>query len=88
MKQPNPVLSQQPAMVAEYNQFIAKSGMSYNELSEALGVRYECLHNRRKAKQTVTKEALLAIKYVVAKREATHLVQRAEKTGSPLADIW
>lgn len=95
MKKPNPVLSQQPQMVAEYNQFIAKSGMTYNELSEALGVRYECIHNRKSAKQTVTKEALLAIKYVVAEREATRLVaksrviaDREENEADPLAGVF
>ena len=95
MKKPNPVLSQQPQMVAEYNQFIAKTGMTYNELTEALGVRYECINNRRKAKQTVTKEALLAIKYVVAEREATRLVaksrviaDREENEADPLAGVF
>ena len=95
MKKHNPVLSQQPQMVAQYNSCIAQSGMSYKELTEALGVRYECILNRKKAKQTVTKEALLAIKYVVAEREATRLVaksrviaDREENEADPLAGVF
>ena len=95
MKKPNPVLTQQPVMVPDSNLSIAQSGMTYNELSEALGVRYECIHNRKSAKQTVTKEALLAIKYVVAEREATRLVaksrviaDREESEADPLAGVF
>ena len=95
MKKHNPVLSQQPQMVAQYNSCIAQSGMSYKELTEALGVGYECILNRKKAKQTVTKEALLAIKYVVAEREATRLVaksrviaDREENEADPLAGVF
>jgi len=88
MKQPNPVLAKQPQMVAEYGTLIMRSGMSNNELTAALGVRYECLHNRKRGRQTVTQEALLALRYVVIEREADRLVTKARAVADPLEGIY
>ena len=89
MKQPNPVLAKQPEFIREYNTLVMRSGMSNNELTAALGVRYECLNGRRRGKQTVTQEALLALRYVVIEREADRLVSKDEKHAAvdPLADV-
>ena len=90
MKQPNPVLAKQPEMVREYNTLVVKSGMTNKELTVALGVRYECILGRRKGPpkgQTVTREALLALRYVVIEREADRLVTKARAGVDPLADI-
>ena len=92
MKQPNPILAKQPQMVREYNDLIRRSGMTNNELTAALGVRYECILGRKKGppkRQTVTQEALLALRYVVIEREADRLVSKAEKLAAvdPLADV-
>lgn len=90
MKQRNPVLDKQPEMVREYNLLLSRSGLSYKELTDALGVRYECILNRRKMKQTITTEALLALRMVVLGREADQLVARAKaQTGvDPLEGIY
>lgn len=90
MKQRNPVLDKQPEMVREYNLLLSRSGLSYKELTDALGVRYECLLGRRKGKQTITQEALLALRMVVLGREADQLVARAKaQTGvDPLEGIY
>lgn len=95
MKQPSKAHLNQPAMIAEYNQLLHKSCMSNKDLTEALGVRYECILGRRKGRQTITQEALLALRYVVAERDANRLVAKAralaerEEAGSvdPLADL-
>lgn len=94
MKQPNPVLAKQQEYAREYNALIAKSGLSYKELTDALGVRYECILGRRKLKQTITTEALLALRYVVIEREADRLVTKAragvdreEVENDPLAGV-
>lgn len=90
MKQRNPVLDKQQEMAREYNLLLSRSGLSYKELTEALGVRYECILNRRKMKQTITTEALLALRMVVLGREADQLVARAKaQTGvDPLEGIY
>ena len=69
---------------------LSRSGLSYKELTDALGVRYECILNRRKGKQTITQEALLALRMVVLGREADQLVARAKaQTGvDPLEGIY
>lgn len=90
MKQRNPVLDKQAEYAREYNLLIARSGLSYNELTEALGVRYECIHNRKRNKQTITTEALLALRMVVLGNEADRLVAKAKAaTGvDPLEGIY
>lgn len=90
MKQHNPVLDKQQEMAREYNLLLSRSGLSYKELTDALGVRYECILNRRKMKQTITTEALLALRMVVLGREADQLVARAKaQTGvDPLEGVY
>jgi len=90
MKKRNPVLDKQPEFIREYNLLLSRSGLSYKELTDALGVRYECLLGRRKGKQTITQEALLALRMVVLGREADQLVARAKaQTGvDPLEGVF
>lgn len=90
MKKRNPVLDKQHEYAREYNHLIVRSGLSYKELTDALGVRYECILGRRKLKQTITTEALLALRMVVLGREADQLVARAKaQTGvDPLEGIY
>lgn len=90
MKQRNPVLDKQREYIHEYGVLLSRSGLSYKELTDALGVRYECILNRRKGKQTITQEALLALRMVVLGREADQLVARAKaQTGvDPLEGIY
>lgn len=90
MKQYNPVLDKQPEFIREYNLLLNRSGLSYKELTDALGVRYECILGRRKGKQTITTEALLALRMVVLGNEADQLVARAKaQTGvDPLEGVF
>lgn len=90
MKQRNPVLDKQREYIHEYGVLIARSGLSYKELTDALGVRYECLNNRKRGRQTITTEALLALRMVVLGNEADRLVAKAKAaTGvDPLEGIY
>jgi hypothetical protein len=87
MKKPTPVKPRQPEMVAEYASLVIRSGMSNNHLVESLGVRYECILNRKKGKQTVTTEAILALKMVIAQRDANRLLALAPD-ADPLAGMF
>ena len=90
MKQRNPVLDKQPEFIREYNILLNRSGLSHKDLTDALGVRYECVLGRRKGKQTITTEALLALRMVVLGNEADRLVAKAKAaTGvDPLEGIY
>lgn len=71
MKQHQPTDKENIRRAKEYATLVAKTGMTYKELSAELDVGYECISNRANNKQRVTEEAMLAIRMVLVDIEHT-----------------